>query len=115
MKLYSSAFLNDGYLKYLGWLMYDKVNNSKHNSVGKNGENVMAKARACSQVPDVRLKCVLSLQRLYGDPLLLPKLDLFTSRFKVGEACSNGNTDNRMLHISVKYKSSQDEDAALNG
>lgn len=40
-----------------------------------------------SQVPDVRLKCVLSLQGLYGDPLLLPKLDLFTSRFKVGKAC----------------------------
>ncbi|XP_078480899.1 cohesin subunit SA-2-like, partial [Lampetra planeri] len=33
-------------------------------------------------IPDVRLKCVLSLQSLYGDPLLLPKLDLFTSRFK---------------------------------
>ncbi|XP_041806780.1 cohesin subunit SA-2 [Chelmon rostratus] len=57
MKLYSSAFLNDSYLKYMGWMMYDKV-------------------------PDVRLKCVLGLQGLYGDPLLLPKLDLFTSRFK---------------------------------
>lgn len=29
MKLYSSAFLNDGYLKYMGWMMYDKVNNNK--------------------------------------------------------------------------------------
>lgn len=57
MKLYSSAFLNDSYLKYVGWMMHDKI-------------------------PDVRLKCVLSLQGLYGDPLLLPKLDLFTSRFK---------------------------------
>lgn len=37
------------------------------------------------QVPDVRLKCVLALQGLYGDPLFLPKLDLFTSRFKVIE------------------------------
>lgn len=35
------------------------------------------------QISDVRLKCVLGLQGLYGDPLLLPKLDLFTSRFKV--------------------------------
>ncbi|XP_040005085.1 cohesin subunit SA-2 isoform X2 [Xiphias gladius] len=57
MKLYSSAFLSDSYLKYVGWMMYDKI-------------------------PDVRLKCVLGLQGLYGDPLLLPKLDLFTSRFK---------------------------------
>ncbi|XP_068184959.1 cohesin subunit SA-2 isoform X2 [Antennarius striatus] len=57
MKLYSSAFLNDSYLKYMGWMMFDKI-------------------------PDVRLKCVLALQGLYGDPLLLPKLDLFTSRFK---------------------------------
>lgn len=57
MKLYSSVFLNDSYLKYMGWMMHDKI-------------------------PDVRLKCVLGLQGLYGDPLFLPKLDLFTSRFK---------------------------------
>ncbi|XP_034417689.1 cohesin subunit SA-2 isoform X2 [Cyclopterus lumpus] len=57
MKLYSSAFLNDSYLKYMGWMMHDKV-------------------------PDVRLKCVLGLQGLYGAPPLLPKLDLFTTRFK---------------------------------
>ncbi|XP_068592758.1 cohesin subunit SA-2 [Cebidichthys violaceus] len=57
MKLYSSAFLNDSYLKYMGWMMHDKV-------------------------PDVRLKCVFGLQALYGDPPLLPKLDLFTTRFK---------------------------------
>ncbi|CAN9497599.1 unnamed protein product [Ophioblennius macclurei] len=57
MKLYSSVFLNDGHLKYLGWMMYDKES-------------------------DVRLKCVLALQGLYENPLFLPKLDLFTSRFK---------------------------------
>lgn len=57
MKLYSSAFLNDSYLKYIGWMMHDKV-------------------------PEVRLKCVLALQGLFGDPVLLPKLDLFTCRFK---------------------------------
>ncbi|CAI5655433.1 unnamed protein product [Oreochromis niloticus] len=57
MKLYSSVFLSDSYLKYVGWMMHDKV-------------------------PDVRLKCVLALHGLYGDPLFLPKLDLFTSRFK---------------------------------
>ncbi|KAJ4933389.1 hypothetical protein JOQ06_030220 [Pogonophryne albipinna] len=41
----------------MGWMMHDKI-------------------------PDVRLKCVLGLQGLYVDPQLLPKLDLFTSRFK---------------------------------
>uniref|UniRef100_A0A3B5MM76 Cohesin subunit SA n=1 Tax=Xiphophorus couchianus TaxID=32473 RepID=A0A3B5MM76_9TELE len=56
MKLYSSSFLNDSYLKYMGWMMHDKV-------------------------PDVRQKCVLALQGLFGDPVL-PKLDLFISRFK---------------------------------
>lgn len=25
MKMYSEAFLNDSYLKYVGWTMYDKV------------------------------------------------------------------------------------------
>ncbi|XP_068602243.1 cohesin subunit SA-2 [Brachionichthys hirsutus] len=57
MKLYSSEFLNDRCLKYMGWMMFDKI-------------------------PDVRLRCVMGLQGLYGDPLLRPKLDLFTSRFK---------------------------------
>ncbi|XP_051938433.1 cohesin subunit SA-2 isoform X3 [Hippocampus zosterae] len=57
MRLYSSVFLNDTYLKYMDWMSYDKI-------------------------PDVRLKCVLGLQSLYGDPIVLPHLDLFTSRFK---------------------------------
>uniref|UniRef100_A0A673CUQ1 Cohesin subunit SA n=1 Tax=Sphaeramia orbicularis TaxID=375764 RepID=A0A673CUQ1_9TELE len=57
MKLYNLVFLNDSYLKYMGWMMNDKI-------------------------PDVRLKCVLALQDLYGDAQLLPKLDLFMSRFK---------------------------------
>lgn len=26
MKMYSDAFLNDSYLKYVGWTMHDKVN-----------------------------------------------------------------------------------------
>ncbi|KAJ8012485.1 hypothetical protein DPEC_G00043300 [Dallia pectoralis] len=57
MKLYSPVFLTDSYLKYMGWMMHDKQ-------------------------PDVRLKCVLGLQGLYKDPVLLSKLDLFNSRFK---------------------------------
>ncbi|XP_066542125.1 cohesin subunit SA-2 isoform X2 [Hoplias malabaricus] len=57
MKLYSPVFLNDTYLKYVGWMLHDKQ-------------------------PDVRLRCVLGLQGLYQDVHLCSKMDLFTSRFK---------------------------------
>ncbi|KAF7652393.1 hypothetical protein LDENG_00097680 [Lucifuga dentata] len=77
MKLYSSAFLNDSYLKYTGWMMHDKI-------------------------PDVRLKCVLSLQGLYGDPLLLPKLDLFTSRFKDRMISMTLDKDNEVAVQTMK-------------
>uniref|UniRef100_A0A8C0FMV8 Cohesin subunit SA n=1 Tax=Bubo bubo TaxID=30461 RepID=A0A8C0FMV8_BUBBB len=58
MKMYSDAFLNDSYLKYVGWTMHDK-----------QGE--------------VRLKCLTALQGLYYNKELNSKLELFTSRFKV--------------------------------
>lgn len=77
MKLYSSAFLNDSYLKYIGWMMHDKI-------------------------PDVRLKCVLGLQDLYGDPLLLPKLDLFTSRFKDRMISMTLDKDNEVAVQTMK-------------
>ncbi|KAM4726572.1 cohesin subunit SA-2-like [Anableps anableps] len=57
MKLYSDAFLNDSYLKYVGWTMHDK-----------QGE--------------VRLKCLTALQGLYYNRELGSRLELFTSRFK---------------------------------
>ncbi|PIO29481.1 hypothetical protein AB205_0215070, partial [Aquarana catesbeiana] len=57
MKMYSDAFLNDSYLKYVGWTMHDK-----------QGE--------------VRLKCLTALQGLYYNRELNSKLELFTSRFK---------------------------------
>ncbi|KAK0147688.1 Cohesin subunit SA-1 [Merluccius polli] len=50
-------FLNDGYLKYLGWTMYDK-------------QGV------------VRLQCVRALQALYQERDFLGRLEFFTSRFK---------------------------------
>uniref|UniRef100_A0A4W5NRK1 Cohesin subunit SA n=1 Tax=Hucho hucho TaxID=62062 RepID=A0A4W5NRK1_9TELE len=59
MKLYSDAFLNDSYLKYVGWTMHDKVRES------------------------VRLKCLTALQGLYYNRELNTRLELFTSRFKV--------------------------------
>uniref|UniRef100_A0A668AS47 STAG2 cohesin complex component a n=1 Tax=Myripristis murdjan TaxID=586833 RepID=A0A668AS47_9TELE len=54
MKLYSDAFLNDSYLKYVGWTMHDK-----------QGE--------------VRLKCLTALQGLYYNRELNTRLELFTS------------------------------------
>ncbi|MFT7796092.1 cohesin subunit SA-2-like isoform X2 [Arapaima gigas] len=57
MKMYSDAFLNDSYLKYVGWTLHDK-----------QGE--------------VRLKCLTALQGLYHNRELNARLELFTSRFK---------------------------------
>ncbi|XP_041949814.1 cohesin subunit SA-2a [Alosa sapidissima] len=57
MKMYSDAFLNDSYLKYVGWTLHDK-----------QGE--------------VRLKCLTALQGLYYNRELNSRLELFTSRFK---------------------------------
>lgn len=39
MKLYSSAFLNDSYLKYMGWMMHDKVNDDNSATPHKNQLN----------------------------------------------------------------------------
>uniref|UniRef100_A0A8C4VRE3 Cohesin subunit SA n=1 Tax=Gopherus evgoodei TaxID=1825980 RepID=A0A8C4VRE3_9SAUR len=57
MKMYPDAFLNDSYLKYIGWMLYDKQ-------------------------PEVRLKCLLGLQGIYDRKELVSRMDLFTSRFK---------------------------------
>ncbi|KAL0973621.1 hypothetical protein UPYG_G00207250 [Umbra pygmaea] len=50
-------FLNDGYLKYLGWMLHDKQGS-------------------------VRLQCVRALQGLYRENDFIGRLELFTSRFK---------------------------------
>ncbi|XP_041483045.1 cohesin subunit SA-1-like isoform X3 [Lytechinus variegatus] len=57
MKNYSEMFLSDSYLKYVGWTLHDKVG-------------------------DVRNKCLVALYSLYGNIELVPKLELFTNRFK---------------------------------
>uniref|UniRef100_A0A8C8RVQ7 Cohesin subunit SA n=1 Tax=Pelusios castaneus TaxID=367368 RepID=A0A8C8RVQ7_9SAUR len=57
MKMYPDTFLNDSYLKYIGWMLYDKH-------------------------PEVRLKCLLGLQGIYNRKELVSNMDLFTSRFK---------------------------------
>uniref|UniRef100_A0A8D0EYV1 SCD domain-containing protein n=1 Tax=Strix occidentalis caurina TaxID=311401 RepID=A0A8D0EYV1_STROC len=58
IKTYPDAFLNDNYLKYIGWMLYDKQ-------------------------AEVRLKCLLGLQGIYSRRELVSRMDLFTSRFKV--------------------------------
>ncbi len=54
----SIKFLADSYLKYIGWMLYDKVG-------------------------EVRLACIKVLDDLYGDSDIAPHLELFTERFKV--------------------------------
>ncbi|NWU64064.1 STAG2 protein, partial [Pterocles burchelli] len=57
IKTCPDAFLNDSYLKYIGWMLYDKQ-------------------------AEVRLKCLLGLQGIYSKKELVSRMDLFTSRFK---------------------------------
>jgi len=57
MRKYSTHFLDQNYLKYLGWMLYDKN-------------------------ADVRLEVLKALAELYKDETFVEQLDLFTSRFK---------------------------------
>lgn len=57
MKKFHQNFLDDSYLKYIGWTLHDKVG-------------------------EVRLKCLQALQPLYASEDLKGKLELFTSKFK---------------------------------
>uniref|UniRef100_A0A2R9AP43 SCD domain-containing protein n=1 Tax=Pan paniscus TaxID=9597 RepID=A0A2R9AP43_PANPA len=54
---YSTSFLTDSYLKYIGWTLHDKHR-------------------------EVRVKCVKALKGLYGNRDLTARLELFTGRFK---------------------------------
>ncbi|VDK27481.1 unnamed protein product [Anisakis simplex] len=57
MQVYPEHFLEDSFLKYIGWLLYDKVS-------------------------DVRHKCILALLPLYERTEVVAKLELFTNKFK---------------------------------
>ncbi|XP_069826922.1 cohesin subunit SA-2-like isoform X2 [Dendropsophus ebraccatus] len=57
MKMYPHMYLNDSYLKYVGWMLYDKV-------------------------PEVRLRSLVALQGLYEKKDIVSKMELFTTRFK---------------------------------
>uniref|UniRef100_T1PK51 STAG domain protein n=1 Tax=Musca domestica TaxID=7370 RepID=T1PK51_MUSDO len=57
MENYPQNFLDDSYLKYIGWTLHDKVG-------------------------EVRLRCLQALLPLYDKEELKSKLELFTSKFK---------------------------------
>ncbi|EEC02719.1 cohesin subunit SA-1 [Ixodes scapularis] len=57
MKKFHQHFLDDSYLKYLGWTLHDKVG-------------------------DVRLRCLQALLPLYASEELTSKMELFTNKFK---------------------------------
>ena len=57
MRAYPVLFLEDSYLKYIGWSLYDKQ-------------------------AEVRQKCVQVLLPLYEGNELTARLELFTSKFK---------------------------------
>ncbi|KAM9208946.1 LOW QUALITY PROTEIN: cohesin subunit SA-3 [Dugong dugon] len=57
MQSYSTSFLTDSYLKYIGWTLHDKHR-------------------------EVRLKCLKALKGLYSNREVTARLELFTSRFK---------------------------------
>ncbi|XP_040281099.1 cohesin subunit SA-2-like isoform X1 [Bufo bufo] len=57
LKMHPHMYLSDSYLKYVGWMLHDKV-------------------------PDVRLRSLIALQGLYEKNDLVSKMDLFTTRFK---------------------------------
>ena len=57
MKRFPNHFLDDSYLKYVGWTLHDKVG-------------------------DVRLKCLQALLPLYDSEEIARKMELFTNKFK---------------------------------
>ncbi|XP_045140300.1 cohesin subunit SA-3 isoform X2 [Echinops telfairi] len=57
MESYSTSFLTDSYLKYIGWTLHDKHR-------------------------EVRLKCLKALKVLYSNRDMTVRLELFTNRFK---------------------------------
>uniref|UniRef100_A0A914I8W6 SCD domain-containing protein n=1 Tax=Globodera rostochiensis TaxID=31243 RepID=A0A914I8W6_GLORO len=57
IRIYPALFLDDSYLKYIGWSLFDKV-------------------------PEVRQKCISALLPLYENNKLIRRLELFTHKFK---------------------------------
>ncbi|KAG8131425.1 hypothetical protein E2320_009365, partial [Naja naja] len=66
---YTTSFLTDGYLKYIGWSLHDKRSSSLMMGF-------------VLQQREVRLRCLFALQGLYCSPETASQMELFTSRFK---------------------------------
>ncbi|NXK73360.1 STAG2 protein, partial [Amazona guildingii] len=62
IETYPDAFLNDSYLKYIGWIIFRFL--------------------FVLQQAEVRLKCLLGLQGIYSRKEFVSRMDLFTIRFK---------------------------------
>ncbi|UYV73194.1 STAG2 [Cordylochernes scorpioides] len=96
MKKFHQHFLDDSYLKYIGWTLHDKVTKLLlllHKVMRPNPIDVLslifvfghqtAMVVLCGyQVGDTRLKCLQALMPLYGSEELTSKLELFTNKFK---------------------------------
>lgn len=98
MKLYSDAFLNDSYLKYVGWTLHDRVSTQ---TTSWSFPYSPFKWNPSVQQGEVRLKCLKALQNLYTNRELFPKLELFTNRFKVMPADKMDLMDFIQTHIQV--------------
>lgn len=72
MRVYSTFFLEDSYLKYIGWSLFDKV----------LFLILLIKLLLNFKCADVRLKCITSLLTLYEKKDLVVRLELFTHKFK---------------------------------
>eukprot|EP00051_Salpingoeca_urceolata_P022542 m.369590 g.369590 ORF g.369590 m.369590 type:complete len:1435 (-) comp19988_c0_seq3:105-4409(-) len=73
----SSHLLDDQYLKYFGWSLNDKA-------------------------ASVRADVIQALEGLYGNPACLPKLELFTQKFKARILQTAEDTDDHVVQQSVR-------------
>lgn len=90
MRKCAEKFLDDTFLKYIGWTLYDRV-------------------------AECRLKCLQALHPLYEDDGLLSRLELFTSRFKnrIVEMTIDKDIDVCVSAIKLLTKIVTQNDAAL--
>ncbi|ETE60106.1 Cohesin subunit SA-3, partial [Ophiophagus hannah] len=78
---YTTSFLTDGYLKYIGWTLHDKVGCQGRKCICFEKSNSLMMGFVLQQA-EVRLRCLLALQGLYCSPEIASQMELFTSRFK---------------------------------
>lgn len=77
MKKFHNNFLDDSYLKYIGWTLHDKCGEVRLKCL-----QVKTKRKSCSLVLKIEIVLTQALQPLYASDELKGKLELFTSKFK---------------------------------